>query len=255
MVKETQKDKIRSAVMSILQANPQGLRHGELVQSVQDFLPAVPRNTIHGNIHQMVTEESSQLYRPSPGLYMLRSTDEESLDQIIKKAIEQKDLDESHFYQPFAEWLRDELNECTEAVRFGGGSLGKKWGTPDVIGVNRPAKRAMIQFDPEIITAEVKLDPSQVITAFGQAVAYRLFSNKVYLALPEEISLDDKSRMEALCILFGIGLVLFKTDPAKPEFQIRVRAQKHSTDMFYTNDFVDRLDKADSKSCAILFGG
>ena len=56
-------------------------------------------------------------------------------------------------------------------------------------------------------------------------------------------------------MLFGIGLVLFKTDPDKPEFQIRVRAQKHSADMFYTNDFVDRLDKADSKACSKLFGG
>ena len=86
-------------------------------------------------------------------------------------------------------------------------------------------------------------------------MSYRLFSNKVYLALPEEISLEDKNRMEALCMIFGIGLVLYKTDPSKPDFQIRVRAQKHETDMMYANDFVDRLESIDKKLCRDLFGG
>lgn len=250
-----QKDRIRKAIVEILTEKPQGLRHGELVAAVVDKLGDVQRNTVLGNIHQMVTQGDCQLYKPSPGLYKLRDVNEESVDEAIKQTIDQKDLDESHFYEPFAEWLRDELGECTEAVKFGGGRLGRKWGTPDVIGVSRPSKRSLIQFDPEIITAEIKLEPSEVITAFGQAVAYRLFSNKVYLALPDGISSDDKSRMEALCMLFGIGLVLYNPDPAKPDFQIRVRAQKHDTDMFYTNDFVDRLDKADSRVCGVLFGG
>ena len=255
MAKVTQKEKVREVLVSSLNENPQGLRYAELLERTQRAWPDMSSNTIRGAIYELGTGDDADIFKPSPGLYKLRGIDEASVDEVIKKSIDQKKIEESDFYESFAIWLREDLGECTEAIALGGSRLGKKWGTPDVIGVNRPSKRALIQFDPEIITAEIKLDPAEVITAFGQAVAYRLFSNKVYLALPDEVSSDDKSRMEALCMLFGIGLVLFRTDPGKPDFQIRVRAQKHSTDMFYTNDFVDRLDKADSKSCTALFGG
>ncbi len=255
MGKPTQKDKVREVLVSSLREKPQGLRYAELLERTQRAWPDMSSNTIRGAIYELGTGDDSEIFKPSPGLYKLRNVDEEAVDEVIKQSIDQKKIDESDFYEPFAEWLKGDLGECTEAISFGGSRLGKKWGTPDVIGVSRPSKRALIQFDPEIVTAEVKLDPSEVITAFGQAVAYRLFSNKVYLALPDEITSDDKSRMEALCMLFGIGLVLYRTDPSKPDFQIRVRAQKHTTDMFYTNDFVDRLEKADSKSCTALFGG
>jgi len=42
-------------------------------------------------------------------------------------------------------------------------------------------------------------------------------------------------------MLFGIGLVMFDSDPNRPEFRIRVRAQRFSPDMFYVNEFADRL--------------
>lgn len=255
MSKVMQKDRVRVSALEILREHSEGLRYTELIRAVENALHDIPHGTIEGSILQIARSDDPDIFRPSPGLYKLRNVNEEAEDKNIKKFIDQKKIDESDFYTPFAEWLKGDLGECTEAESFGGSKLGKKWGTPDVIGVSRPSKRALIKFDPEIVTAEVKLDPSEVITAFGQAVAYRLFSNKVYLALPEEISSEDKSRMEALCMLFGIGLVLYRTDPSKPDFQIRVRAQKHNTDMFYTNDFVDRLDKADSKLCTKLFGG
>lgn len=255
MARITQKEKVREALVSALYQNPQGLRYAELMERIQNAWPDMPSNTIRGAIYELGTSDDPDIFKPGPGLYKLRNIDETSVDEVIKQNINQKKIQESDFYELFAQWLREDLGECTESIAFGGNRLGKKWGTPDIIGVNRPSKRALIQYDPEIITAEIKLDPSEVITAFGQAVAYRLFSNKVYLALPEEVSTEDKSRMEALCMLFGVGLVLFRTDPSEPDFQIRVRAQKHSTDMFYTNDFVDRLDKSDSRSCKILFGG
>ena len=50
-----------------------------------------------------------------------------------------------------------------------------------------------------------------------------------------------ESRLEALCMLLGIGLVLFQANPEEPDFQIRVRAQRHPPDMFYVNEFAERI--------------
>ena len=72
--------------------------------------------------------------------------------------------------------------------------------------------------------------------------------------MPKAISEEDYSRLEALCMLFGIGLVLFDTQLENPSFQIRVRAQRFTPDMFYVNEFADRLKDADSGVFEKLFG-
>ena len=41
----------------------------------------------------------------------------------------------------------------------------------------------------------------------------------------------------------GIGLVLFNNkDPQDPNFQIRVRPQKHDPDMFYVNKYMKYVE-------------
>ncbi|MBM4068621.1 MAG: hypothetical protein FJ271_06700 [Planctomycetes bacterium] len=66
-------------------------------------------------------------------------------------------------------------------------------------------------------------------------------SAKSYVVMPKSISEEDYSRLEALCMLFGIGLVLFELNPEEPAFQIRVRAQRYLPDMFYVNEFAERI--------------
>lgn len=140
------------------------------------------------------------------------------------------------------------------AVPLGGAGLQKKWGTPDVVGVYKPLACHRIKFDLEIVSAEIKTEPSQPVVAFGQAVAYRLFSAKSYVVMPTTISPEDYGRLEALCLLFGIGLVIFEPNVQAPEFSIRVRAQRFSPDMFYVNEFADRLYQIDSGTFNQLFG-
>jgi len=106
----------------------------------------------------------------------------------------------------------------------------------------------------EIVSAEIKLDPSQAITAFGQAVSYRLFSTQVYLVGPKTMPREDSDRIEALCMLCGIGLVLFNPEPAKPDFTIRVRSQKNRPDMFYVNEFARKLHDHDERLFTRRFG-
>jgi hypothetical protein len=160
---------------------------------------------------------------------------------------------EGDFYEPFANWLKNDLDEVTDATALGGAAMGKKWGTPDVVGVYKPLASNLIKFPIEIVSAEMKTDPGQPLVAFGQVIAYRLFSAKTYIAMPTSMTLEDQSRLEALCMLFGVGLVLFKLVPDKPEFQIRVRAQRFAPDMFYVNDFAERLKEFDPEKFEHLF--
>src|SRR6185295_15989095 len=108
-------------------------------------------------------------------------------------------------------------------------------------------------FPIEIVSAEIKIDPQQPVVAFGQAVAYRLFSTKTYIAMPTTLTEEDQSRLEALCMLFGVGLVLFDLNPGAPNFTIRVRAQKFNPDMFYVNEFADRMRHLDPEKFESLF--
>jgi hypothetical protein len=71
---------------------------------------------------------------------------------------------------------------------------------------------------------------------------------------PNSISEEDYSRLEALCMLFGIGLVLFETNLEEPDFKIRVRAQRFPPDMFYVNEFAERIYQIDAATFNQLFG-
>lgn len=63
--------------------------------------------------------------------------------------------------------------------------------------------------------------------------------------MPMSMSQADQARLEALCLLFGIGFVLFNAaDPKDPQFQIRTRALRHAPDTFYVNEFASRLHEA-----------
>jgi hypothetical protein len=54
---------------------------------------------------------------------------------------------------------------------------------------------------------------------------------------------EDRDRIEALCMLFGVGLVYFNPNLNDLDFEIRVRAQRFSPDMFYVNEFLTQLNK------------
>ena len=162
-------------------------------------------------------------------------------------------IPEDDFYEPFAEWIKNDLDEATEAFALGGSALGGKWGTPDVVGVYKPLASNLVKFPLEIISAEIKTDPAQPVVAFGQAIAYRLFSWKTYIVMPRSIAPGELEKLESLCVLFGVGLVLFDLDPKDPAFEIRTRAQRFSPDMFYVNEFADRLKEHDTDLFEKLF--
>jgi len=237
----SKRELIRNKAVELIKASPKGLRYSEMMTELTKYFPDTPRNTIDGSSWDIHITRSKEVHKPARGLFKYRFPDEEEISEIEKPP---PMLREEDFYEPFANWLKSDLGECTEAVALGANYLSKKWGTPDVIGIYKPSTRDIIKFQPELISAEIKINPSEPITAFGQAIAYRLFSSKVYLVEPNSLMPEDQDRLEALCILFGIGLILFEPDPEKPDFRIRVRAQRYNPDMFYVNEFADKLYNA-----------
>ena len=182
-----------------------------------------------------------EIYKPDRGVFRLLKFKEEILTQpdeiaSTKQTPKTETISEEDFYKPFADWLVKELEECTNAIALGGNIFRDKWGTPDVVGVRESKRSDIIQFPTEIISAEIKIDSNGLITAFGQACAYKIFSHKSYIVVPKESQIEDITRLDTLCRQVGIGLILFdnKTKDT-PDFEIRVRAIKHEPDMFFVN--------------------
>lgn len=232
----TSQDKIDNATIEILKAVPTGVRFTPLWKQVKEALPGENANSVFVTVSTIANRRPNEVTRPSRGLYCLVGPSTIPNETASSEPKVGPKCKESDFYKPFAEWLIGELEECTKAMALGGNKFGDKWGTPDVIGVREPRKSDIIQFPTEIVSAEIKLDATGLVTAFGQACAYRLFSHKSYLVVPAASSDAELSRLDVLCRISGIGLIRFNsTDPTNPDFQIRVRASVREPDMFYVN--------------------
>lgn len=248
-------NQIRDLARNIIAARPGGIRYSELVKEIATQSPETPVNTIHGCTWDLAAKFPAEIIKPSRGLFQPASA--QAVEAVLPATIVAEEIaagfSETDFYEPFAEWLKNDLDEVTAVSSLGGAGLKTKWGTPDVVGVYKPTASNLIKFPLEIVSAEIKIAPYAPVVAFGQAVAYRLFSTKAYVVMPSTLSEEDSSRLEALCMLFGIGMVIFDLDLKEPNFTIRVRAQRYLPDMFYVNEFADRLRQHNSEVFEHLF--
>lgn len=220
----TRREKIITKAIEILNSNPNGIRYSDLVRKIHEEFPEIPINTIHGTVWNLETRVPNQVYKPARGLFRhVTFREEEIVKEERKPPPEIERIKEEDFYEPFANWLVNELEECTKAISLGGNRFRDKWGTPDVIGKREPRRSDIVKPPTEIVSAEMKADTKDLITAFGQACSYKLFSHKSYIVVPKNSSQDDISKLDALCLIFGIGLVLFdNNNPNDPQFEIRV---------------------------------
>jgi len=239
----TRREQITSKAIQALKQNPNGMRYSELVRTLQQEFPSIPVNTIHGTIWDLDVRLPNEIYKPARGLFRHTSFKESQLDEEKQVVTAAERIDESAFYEPFANWLVNDLEECTKAIPLGGNKLKDKWGTPDVIGILKPRDSDIIKYSTEIVAAEIKTDSGNLITAFGQACAYKSFCHKSYIVVPKDSAKEDIDRLDALCSIFGIGLILFdNSNPKTPGFEIRVRAAKHEPDMFYANKYMKLVE-------------
>jgi hypothetical protein len=234
--------KIAVRAIQILRDNPDGVHFAELVRRMEKVCPEFKPGVVYATVVELPHGWSQEVYKPARGLY--RHTF--FRDKVIQVPAEPQNvakLPEDAFYLPFANWLVEDVEECTKAVPLGGAKFKDKWGTPDVIGIRKARESDIIKPGTEIVTAEIKTNVLDLITAFGQACAYKLFSHKSYIVIPKDAPEEDRTRIESLCLIFGIGLVLFNNaNAAEPGFEIRVRPSKQEPDMFYVNEYLKKVE-------------
>ncbi len=240
----TRKELIKLKALELLQSVPYGLHYTELAETIQKAFPDIPNKTIYSSMWDLDKTMPNEVYKPTRGVFRHIDFMEEKTEKEEEVGRGRTSIREEDFYQPFADWLLHEIEETTKAIPLGGNKFRDKWGTPDVIGIRESLRSDIIKFPTEIVSAEIKLDNRDLITAFGQACAYKLFSHKCYLVIPKDSSQDDMSRIDTLCIIFGIGLVLFDSNSmGKPQFEIRVRPLKYEPDMFYVNRYLRLIER------------
>ncbi len=240
----TSTEKVIAKAVELVAAVPEGKRYSQLVREIAFAYPDIPVNTIHGSLHKFRTDLPESVYLPTRGLYRAAKYREagDEAKELTRKLRDER-IREEDFYDAFGEWLVNELEECTRVISLGGNRFRDKWGTPDVVGIREAKRSDIIKPPTEIIAAEIKLDPAGLITAFGQACAYKLFAHKSYIVVPRSSSDEDVARLDALCRIFGIGLVLFDpTNKDAPDFSIRVRASREEPDMFYVNKYLKLVE-------------
>jgi hypothetical protein len=238
-------ERIVEKAFEILDASPEGVRYSDIVRRIIEADPSFNRNTVGGNTWDLDARYSERVYKPSRGLFRLTKYRAPDSDELQKDLLpkQPKKFKEEDFYEPFADWLVNEVEECTKAIALGRNRFRDKWGTPDVIGKRESKRSDIIQAPVEIVSAEIKPDVSQLVVAFGQACAYCLFSHKSYLVISNRAPDDEVARLDALCQVFGLGLVLFDSEnPKDPQFTIRSRPRYQQPDLFYANRYMRLIE-------------
>lgn len=132
----TKREKVIAKAIEIIKANPDGVRYSDLVTKIHKTFPEFPVNTIHGSLWDFKAHLPKEIYQPARGIYRDVVFRKEEVDEKEQKILppEVERIKKENFYAPFAEWLVNELEECTKAIPLGGNRFKDKWGTPDVIG-------------------------------------------------------------------------------------------------------------------------
>lgn len=245
MKEKSIRQRVFELIKEYLRDKPEGAYYSDIIKFLKEKLPDVPINTLHGSVwdfrQKVIKGFEKEIVIPERGLYLFY------IYQKSESPLKEKEtkIKEEDFYEKFADYLVNELNECTKAIALDGNKFQDRWGTPDVLGVYKFSEIDPIKPPLEIISAEIKIDETQLITAFGQACAYKIFSHKVYLVIPLQAG-SEILRIESLCMRFGIGLITFdKNNIQEPNFQIRTRAMKSEPDYFYVNNYIKKLSKED----------
>ncbi len=154
-------DKIRKRAIEIIRSEPAGIRFSALVNRLHNEYPEWNVNTINGSIWNLDVLVPAQIAKPARGVYVATEQQEKEAAPeraIVEEEIKEAALGEGQFYQPFADWLKNELEECTKTIALGGNRFKDKWGTPDVIGIREPARSDIVKSPIEIVSAELKID-------------------------------------------------------------------------------------------------
>jgi hypothetical protein len=112
----TAKARITRTVTDLLAREPQGIHHMVLVQLVSAALPDVPVNTIRGCVVGLAEQKPDEIYKPAKGLFQHTKYREEAVPPAMPVPAEPSAVKEEDFYAGFAEYLTQDLEECTKCI-------------------------------------------------------------------------------------------------------------------------------------------
>lgn len=109
----TKKDRITLKAKEILGATPAGVRFSDLVARLQKEFPDDPHGTITGTVWNLDARFSQEIYKPSRGLFRLTKFKTEpspsAPEPLPETTPEPGVIREADFYQPFADYLVNDL--------------------------------------------------------------------------------------------------------------------------------------------------
>src|SRR5712671_605965 len=108
---------IRDLARSIITYKPGGIRYSALVAQISAQTPETPRNTIEHAVWNLDALFPNEIVKPSGGLFTPVSAQGNdnvntgSTEQIAATGVKVK---ESDFYEPFAQWLKNDLDDACQ---------------------------------------------------------------------------------------------------------------------------------------------
>src|SRR5262245_13183691 len=103
---------IKELAKQIIAQTPGGIRYSELVQRIATAHPETPKNTIHGSVWDLDKTYSGEVFKPSRGLFTMDGETTKRIEPPV--LVTPTTSRESDFYDSFAEWLKNDLDEATE---------------------------------------------------------------------------------------------------------------------------------------------
>jgi hypothetical protein len=181
IVTDGERQQIIDTASELLEKAPHGLRTNELFKRIRERHGPITGD--YRVVSQYARQPSSLFFQPARGWWrhsQFRGVDDADTSSTAVPSRAETIL-EQQFYEPFAQWLVEDLQECTKAIAVGGAVLRDRFGTPDVVSVYKPSYDDIIQFYVEVVSAEIKTASEGLITAFGQACAYTSVTNPISL--------------------------------------------------------------------------
>lgn len=240
-------EQIRQLAVEVLKANPEDLRYADLFRKLRENPASFNASTISTAIWNLDIERPQNVWKPCKGFYRHTSyRDTISTDQaVLAENLSEPKQAKSLFSQSFADWLKNEVEDVTQAITLDGDIFGDRWGTPAVIGKRESRRRDVIKAPTEIIAAEITTNLQELTTVYGQACAHRVFCHRSYLVVPRvHVNSSELVRLDVRCELSGIGLVSFDDDNrGPPNFTMVVRAKTHQPELIYTNRYLLLIER------------
>ena len=124
-VAKSKTSRIREAAIRIIADHPEGIQYSDLRRRIHETDSSLKLTTIGGAIFDL-DARVDEVEKPSRGLFRMRVTDAEG-NAIVPPLT--PTIQEEQFYSPFADWLKNGLEDVTKAIRWaatGSGTNGER---------------------------------------------------------------------------------------------------------------------------------